>query len=986
MIEYAVQVDEKPARKLFSLVVSVYGVEEYLPAFLESLLELEFDRNKLELIFVNDGSLDSSEAIIEEWLAESGTDAKLVRKENGGLSSARNFGMERATGEWISFPDPDDVLTPSYLNRVQDFLETYPDADHVAMLAGRLLQFSDDPSVLTSRHPLDFKFDGGTRVVNLNDSPKFVHLHSATGFYRLDVIRRSGLAFNTDVSPVFEDGVFSGEYMLCADEPVIAFLTDAEYLYRKRVDESSLTGTAWSKVGKFTNVFEYGYLGLFKRSGMPVPLWLQYLVFYDLQWYLKADERNKSETAGVAPEILDRFYELLHETLQYIDDDVFFTYMATGVPIRMRLAFISMKSGKLPKQQLRVIKLDASEQLLLVRYYSASPNLNERLRIDGVPDTPVYSKVRALNYFGRPWLWERDMWVSATKSFSLEIDGEYAEVVPGALPAPLYEGRPDSMWLHFTKRAMPSLMPPRRVLPVSTGKLPKPVKTVVDETVKPEAAQTLDRVKGDHKLPAKLPVTPKAAQPSPEAKQVATPARSSKTKPTPASGRSKFAKRAIRLAKNPSRIPSVAKRLTADLLNDSVTRSTKELSQSAPPKPTTSAPAKPATVDVRKLATSPQNVAKYKNAWALIDRDTMGQDNAEALYRFLQANRRDINAWFILRKDSADWSRLKEDGFKLVDYGSHDHVYLMRNAAFLLSSQVDEYILRPYDVKAYGGGRWKFVFLQHGVTHNDLSRWINSKPIRLMITATQNEHDSISGDGSPYVFSEKEVSLTGFPRHDTLLSKARRLPPRKRNTILIMPTWREHLFAPNATPGSSRELVSDFMDSEYVRNWFGLLKSEEILKAVAENDLKLVFAPHPNLQDHVDKSMLPDGVELVKYSENDVQEVIASARIMVTDYSSLAFEAAYVGSPVVYFQFDREKFFSGAHAFRRGTFSYESDGFGPVASDLDEAVRVVEGLATGRVPMSAEHRRRIDETFAFHDGRCSERVVAAVEAIGTRLG
>ena len=185
----------------------------------------------------------------------------------------------------------------------------------------------------------------------------------------------------------------------------------------------------------------------------------------------------------------------------------------------------------------------------------------------------------------------------------------------------------------------------------------------------------------------------------------------------------------------------------------------------------------PSPSDLMRLSQSEAVRRRFADAWVLIDRDTMAQDNAEAFYRYLKENCPAVNTWFVISETSPDWARLKKDGFRLINYGSDEHALLMKNARYLISSQLDTYILKPFDTADFGPNEWRFIFLQHGVTHNDLSRWINSKPISMLITSTKAEHASIVGDGSPYRYSSKEVVLTEMPRHDQLLRKAAKRRP-----------------------------------------------------------------------------------------------------------------------------------------------------------------------------------------------------------------
>ena len=103
-----------------SVVVPVYNVEQYLPECLDSLLIQDFD--DFEVVLVNDGSPDGSKTICEHYC---NLDARfcLISKENGGLSSARNKGIDAARGDYISFLDADDRYTPQACGRIVQALD-----------------------------------------------------------------------------------------------------------------------------------------------------------------------------------------------------------------------------------------------------------------------------------------------------------------------------------------------------------------------------------------------------------------------------------------------------------------------------------------------------------------------------------------------------------------------------------------------------------------------------------------------------------------------------------------------------------------------------------------------------------------------------------------------------------------------------------------------------------------------------------------------
>lgn len=101
----------------FSIVVPVYNVEDYLEQCLESLQAQDFQ--DFEAVCVNDGSTDNSRRILAEW-EERFPQMKVIDRENGGLSAARNTGLKASTGEYVVFVDSDDWVEPTMLSRLAD--------------------------------------------------------------------------------------------------------------------------------------------------------------------------------------------------------------------------------------------------------------------------------------------------------------------------------------------------------------------------------------------------------------------------------------------------------------------------------------------------------------------------------------------------------------------------------------------------------------------------------------------------------------------------------------------------------------------------------------------------------------------------------------------------------------------------------------------------------------------------------------------------
>ncbi|EPT6777189.1 CDP-glycerol glycerophosphotransferase family protein, partial [Campylobacter jejuni] len=317
--------------------------------------------------------------------------------------------------------------------------------------------------------------------------------------------------------------------------------------------------------------------------------------------------------------------------------------------------------------------------------------------------------------------------------------------------------------------------------------------------------------------------------------------------------------------------------------------------------------------------------AKNANLWIFADMASRADDNAEHLYRYVMNNHPKQKIVFTLRKDSCDYLRLKKEGFNLVDPRSLHFKYLLYKASKVISSHIDKYIFN-----AFGGDTLKtkdFVFLQHGVTKDDISSWVNKRKIDIFITSTKAEYNSIAGDFNNYKFSTKEVVLTGLARWDALI-KNNVLNTKQ---ILIMPTWREYLSGKIQKYGV-RTKNPDFTKSLYFQKWQEFLCSKELENLAKKYGYGVVFIPHPQVRIYLDDFNLPSYI-ITSY-KTSMQELFCKSSLMITDYSSVAFEMAILNKPVLYYQFDKDEFFA-KHSYTQGYFNYEKDGFGEVFEDIN---------------------------------------------------
>lgn len=113
---------------LLSIIIPVFDVVDYLDRCVQSILTQSF--SDFELMLIDDGSTDGSSSLCDEW-AKKDSRVMVVHKKNGGVSSARNEGLSRVEGDYLSFVDPDDYLAPDTYAPAMNYLSSHPEVDMI---------------------------------------------------------------------------------------------------------------------------------------------------------------------------------------------------------------------------------------------------------------------------------------------------------------------------------------------------------------------------------------------------------------------------------------------------------------------------------------------------------------------------------------------------------------------------------------------------------------------------------------------------------------------------------------------------------------------------------------------------------------------------------------------------------------------------------------------------------------------------------------
>ena len=354
--------------------------------------------------------------------------------------------------------------------------------------------------------------------------------------------------------------------------------------------------------------------------------------------------------------------------------------------------------------------------------------------------------------------------------------------------------------------------------------------------------------------------------------------------------------------------------------------------------------------------------------WLLCEYAREAQDNGFALFRYLRTAHPEVDAVYAIRRDAKDFAKVAALG-PTVPYGSFRHWIYYLAAEVNVSSQKGG---KPNAAVCYllevvlGWLRTKRVFLQHGVIKDDLPYLhCDHAKLALFCTSAQPEYEFVR---DTFGYPEGVVRLLGLCRFDAYRDAA---PDPK--LVLILPTWRMWLERDCKT-------AEAFCASEYYRGWDALLNDPALDTLLERTGMRAIYCVHRNVARFETCFASRSGrVSVKKWDEVDVPELIATAAVLVTDFSSVYMDFAYLKKPVVYYQFDRETYRKGH--LPEGYFDYERDGFGPVTETATGAIDALcETIGRG-CRMAPPYEQRAERFFPLRDARCSERTYEAIREI-----
>lgn len=357
---------------------------------------------------------------------------------------------------------------------------------------------------------------------------------------------------------------------------------------------------------------------------------------------------------------------------------------------------------------------------------------------------------------------------------------------------------------------------------------------------------------------------------------------------------------------------------------------------------------------LRRVAWALWLVRPWARVWLVGETGGRADDNGYHFFAWVRAHHPRRRVYFVTDAGSEGHARVAPLG-QVVVRGSRRHVWLALVASrYLYTHGVGELLAGRADwvVKRSRGRR---VFLQHGVTAmKNVTRHYGRRPAQglasdVVIACSPLERRIFVED---YLYAPHQVAVTGFARFDALLAD----PPEPDRLLLVMPTWRDWLRS-----------ADDPTTTDYVRQWHDVLDHPHLRRQLEERGTRVVLVLHPNASIVADQ-LVAEGVEVRVAGTFDLQELLRRATVLLTDYSSVAWDAAFLRRPVGFFQFDQARMLVGA---RGPHIDLETQLPGPVLRSADETASWVAAALESGAGMAPQMVDRADRFLQHRDtGAC----------------
>lgn len=360
---------------------------------------------------------------------------------------------------------------------------------------------------------------------------------------------------------------------------------------------------------------------------------------------------------------------------------------------------------------------------------------------------------------------------------------------------------------------------------------------------------------------------------------------------------------------------------------------------------------------------------RRKRIWLMLDKLYKGGDSAEYLYRYSAKLDDGVTKYYLINKDTSDYKKLKRDGYRPLVNGSLKHKLVFVNADLLLITNSHLFPFNGYtkETSKYIRGLCNFssMCLQHGLSVQKCAiaqrRIIDNTTMYFL--GSKYEYENLSRHAYGYQGFDI-LKLTGIGRYDGLISNDKK-------QILITPTWRMYNALPVTTSeGEQRGYNPEFKHTTYFHIYNALINNTELIETARKYGYKIKYLLHPIISSQVDDFTPNPELEVIpSVGDLSYEKILTESSLMVTDYSGVQFDFAYMRKPVVYFHPEELP----PH-YEEGCFFYDTMGFGEICTRTKQLVTLLCDYMASGCAMKNMYRQRADDFFAYNDHHNCERI------------
>lgn len=357
----------------------------------------------------------------------------------------------------------------------------------------------------------------------------------------------------------------------------------------------------------------------------------------------------------------------------------------------------------------------------------------------------------------------------------------------------------------------------------------------------------------------------------------------------------------------------------------------------------------------------------------------MAQDNGYYFFEYCMKHdvERRLNAeiYYVIDPNAADMEKLEPYREHVIPFLSLRHKLYLLACRLLISTDTRKHAYAWRKRMSFIDHCLRskpVVFLQHGVTAFKKVDQLYGKGgpggCRVFVVTSDYEREIVE---RYFGYTGDEIAVTGFARWDVLRDRSQEIPAgsEDENMILVMPTWRNWL-----------EEVDEetFRASAYYRTYMELLQGKRLGTLLEEKNLHLCFYIHPKFRQYLqDFSAGTDRIRMVPFGTEPLNELMMRCRMLVTDYSSVAWDVYYQKKPVVFFQFDLKDYLEAHGSYM----DMDKELFGPVEKDCGGLLAQIARCAERQFRLEERYEAMHDRYFKYVDQDNAGRIVEHIRAI-----